>query len=169
MLRRTFTLLLLAPALWLSACASSPEPAPPAQRPQEFVLSATVYAPAGQGTARPERALRPGRYIVEADGVLRAALGPGATTTTYPHQTRQLTPDQLDALWRTLVASGLLTDPDATPVPNPDIYTPPEGRTTAVVYAAWRGRREAVAVSLDRHRGAITLIDHLAELAWVPR
>src|SRR5438105_14278814 len=63
----------------------------PRERPADFTLAATVLSPGSVDAKKLPRSLRPGRYIVEADGVLRAATGPGATTTTYPRRTRQLT------------------------------------------------------------------------------
>ena len=52
--------------------------------------------------------LRPARYVLEPDWVLRTGVGAGSRETYYPFQTRQLNAAQVDRLWNALVRSGLL-------------------------------------------------------------
>ena len=164
-------------AVLLGACRSNtPPPAPvqgplPEERPADFVLAATVYSPKSMERADLPRSLRPARYIVEADGVLRAAVGPGSETTTYPGQTRQLTPREFDTLWRIVRESGLLDAGSVWRVENPDEVTRASDRTTALVYVGYEGKRTTVRMLLDRSGAesvaAERLVDRLAELAWV--
>lgn len=117
------------------------------------------------------RSLRPARYIVEADGVLRVSIGAGASTTTFPSQTRQLTPRQLDALWRQLRATNLLAQGNAARIEGPEEAKRAPDRTTALIYASFDGRRVQLRLLLDRGSddavAAERLVDRLAELAWI--
>lgn len=117
------------------------------------------------------RTLRPARYIVEADGALRAAVGPGADANTFPGRTRQLSPAQFDALWRTLRQSGLLDADNPSRIEDPEAITRSPDRTTALVYVGFAGQRVTLRILLDRSApGAIEterLIDRLAEWAWI--
>ena len=77
---------LCAIAAALSGCASGVQ-----QRvnmpPSDAMLSVTVM-PQRPRFQRPEREFAPARYVVEADGVLRAAVGEGVTVETYPGRPR---------------------------------------------------------------------------------
>jgi hypothetical protein len=174
------TLLMLAPAVAavvLAACSSSrpipaaAEPIPPDDRPADFVLAATVHSPESMSKARLPRSLQPARYVVEADGVLRAAVGGAAQTTTFPGRTRQLTPREFDALWRLVRESGLLDSQNVARIEGPDDLTRAPDRTTAIVYVSFGGRRMTLRTLLDRTSpGAAEterVIDRLAEWAWV--
>src|SRR5262245_9284621 len=173
-MRRSVIMILAATLL---GCASNSPPPPPVEpplpddRPDDFVLAATVYSPQTMREARIPRSLRPARYIVEPDGSLRAAVGPGADATTYPGRTRQLTPAQFDTLWRSVRTSGLL-DPDNPARENdPEVLTRSSDRTTALIYVGFNDRRITLRVLLDRAGpGAVEtekLIDRLAEWAWI--
>jgi len=162
----------------LAACRSNtPPPAPaeaplPDERPADFVLAATVYSPRSMEKARLPRSLKPARYIIEADGVLRAAVGPGSAGTTFPGQTRRLTPAEFDSLWRMVRESGLLDPGSAWRVEDPGEITRASDRTTALVYVGYGGRRTTLRLLLDRSGpeavAAERVVDRLAELAWVP-
>ena len=161
----------------LGGCrGNGPPPAPvvaalPDARPADFVLAATVYSPKGMAGVKLPRSLRAARYIVEADGVLRAGLGPGAQATTYPGQTRRLTAREFDALWRMVRESGLLDSASAWRVDDPEGITRASDRTTALVYVGYEGKRTTLRMLLDRSGpeavAAERLIDRLAEWAWV--
>lgn len=163
--------------LALAACSSSrpipaaAEPIPPDDRPADFMLAATVHSPESMSKARLPRSLQPARYVVEADGVLRAAVGEDSQTTTFPGRTRQLTPREFDALWRLVRESGLLDAENAARVEGPDELTRAPDRTTAIVYVSFDGRRMTLRTLLDRTSpGAAEVervIDRLAEWAWV--
>ncbi|MDX9911692.1 MAG: hypothetical protein RBS39_07675 [Phycisphaerales bacterium] len=180
-----------AAALVLSACRSGPKPvtlgafeAPSRsprtpvefldRAPDDFELSATIYAPgaSAEQLAAAPRALRPARYILQVGGVLRASVGPGSTETTFPPVTRRIEPEQVQQLWRFVRDSGLL-DPDhpdsLDPAPEYDVLF---GRTVAILTIARAGERHTFALALDRpafDKGAgRTLVDRLAQLAWIP-
>lgn len=97
-------------ALLLPACASGPPLAERAEPPGDFALAVTVVAPpalARQPDAPP--GLRPARYVVQPDWVLRAGLSPAdATPDAYPGRVRQLSREQVVALWVGLRDAGLL-------------------------------------------------------------
>jgi hypothetical protein len=145
---------------------------PPQTRPHDFVLAATVIGPTR--TVEPvglPRSLKPARYIVEADGCLRAATGPGSDEQTFPPRSRQLTPRQADQLWRLVLDSGLL-DP-ASPVRVQDVNTieRPTNRTIALLWISYADSATTLRVPLDRAAreslAAEQIVDCLAEWAWV--
>ena len=153
----------VATCLWLllAGCSSAPvvrrEPEPavlPDQAPDDFALAITILGPATDpaeidATARP---LRPARYIVEPDGVLRAAIGPGATPRVYPGQTRQLDAGQMQRLWRLTAGTGLLDGDTLTRIDNTETFFPSRERTTALVYARQGGAGSHFAVRLPAVR-----------------
>jgi hypothetical protein len=156
--------------------ASGPPPAPkalaiPEARPSDFVMAATVFSPARLSGADLPRSLKPARYVIEADGVLRAATGSAADATTFPGQTRQLTPGEFDSLWRLLRESGLLDSNSPLRVPDPETLVRAPDRTTALIYVSYGGERRTLRVPLDRvGEGALAterVVDRLAEWAWV--
>ncbi len=165
----------------LCGCSSAPpqkeEPEPvvlPERAPEDFTLAVTVMGPA----ATPEeidaepRAERPARYIVEPDGVLRAAVGPGATPRVYPGQTRQLTADQVERVWRLVVNTGLLEPGTLTRIESTETFFPRRERATALIYVRERGEARHFAVRLPvgdvESAGVVQLVDEIAGLAWVP-
>lgn len=162
----------------LAGCGSTPALPPPKPvalpdaRPADFTLAVTVLAPA-HDRARPAdlpRSLQPGRYIVEPDGSLRVALGPGSTVTTFPPRTRTLSPRQMDMLWRQVRDSGLLDPGNPGRITGPEEALRSRDRTTGLFYIAQEGNRATVRVLLDRSEaslGAERLVDRLAELGWV--
>lgn len=165
----------------LPGCSSRPairpEPEPvvlPDRAPDDFTLSVTVLGPANQAdevddTPRPQR---PARYLVEPDGVLRAAVGPGATPRVYPRQTRQLDAAQVERLWRLVANTGLLDGASLTRIDNTETFFPNRSRPTALVYVRQGGEDSHFAVRLpvgDAESGEVLrMIDELAALAWVP-
>lgn len=184
--------LVLAAVLMAGCSGTGPLPRPqagppPESRPEDFMLAVTVLGPGrgsgpvvkategetGQETiaATLPRSLRPGRYIVEADGALRAALGPGAEATTYPPRTRQLSPRQVDLLWRLVRDSGLLDPTNPGRIEGPEEALRSPDRTMALFYVGYAGRRVMVRTLLDRSGeeslAAERVVDRLAELAWV--
>lgn len=149
--------------------------------PADFALGATVLRPvplalgagvrtAGSGLRLAER---PARYLVEADAVLRAAIGPGASETTYPPRTRQLSREQWAELWREFRAMSLAeSDHPAMAGRAPTIDEAAEasgGRTTWVITFAAAGDRRTLVI----HEGgegegeARRVVERLAGLAWV--
>ena len=168
--------------LCLPGCSSTPRPLPepepvvlPDTTPEDFALSITVVGPSSAETDIDSlpRAERPARYLVEPDGVLRAAIGPGATPRVYPRQTRQLDQAQVQRLWRLVGETGLLEPTTLTRIDNTEIFFPQRSRPTALVYIRQQGTGSHFAVRLpvgDAESPAVgQLIDELAGLAWVAR
>jgi hypothetical protein len=156
-------------------CSSSPAPvrraeAPaPQARPNDFTLAMSVYAPAGTQESKLPRSLKPGRYVLEPDGALRG--GSGAKAPAYPPIARQLTPEQMDQIWR-LVRDSELLDPDnPARVDDPSAISVSPDRVMATVYLAAAGTRRSLRVLMDRGSptamAAEQLADRLAEMAWV--
>jgi hypothetical protein len=165
-------------ALHLAGCHAPPQapPAlgdpPPQTRPRDFVLAATILAPqrATPATGLP-RSLQPARYIVEADGCLRAAIGPGSDEKTFPPRSRQLTPRQADQLWRLVLDSGLLDPASPVRVDDPSAIERPANRTLALIWVSYADTGATLRVPLDRSAresiAAERVLDRLAEWAWV--
>jgi hypothetical protein len=136
----------------------------------DLALAATVFSPR---VPLPEsglpRSLRPARYIVEADGVLRAAQGP--TSPGFPPRVRQLAPREVDQLWRLLRDSGLLDEANPGRISDPEDAVRSGDRTTALVFVSYSDRRTTLRILLDRSTQdaieAERLVDRLAELSWV--
>jgi hypothetical protein len=165
--RRTIGVLLLWTALW--GCASpAPDPLTFRGAPADFTLDVTVQGPQDDRMAR---ARRPGRYVLEPDGILRVGVGEGVSREYYPPQTRQLSRDETDRVWR-LVRDSRILEPD-----NPDRVRPglPFGRVqdrpTADMSILYAGEREHYRVLLDgqtpESAAVERVVDHLAGLAWL--
>lgn len=132
-----------------------------AEPPEDFVVALTVLGdPSGAG-GRSRPGLRAARYVVEADGVLRAAIGQGVTPSTFPPMTRTLDDGQIRDLWR--LASAAAQQPGEV-IANPDLFQ--GGPGSAVLYLSAGGTRRARAVSLGDPAIA-GLADELARLAWI--
>ncbi len=71
--------------------------------PEDFALAVTVMGE--EGTTN--WLLQPARFVVEPDGVLRAATGAGVGPSVYPPRTRRLTQAQMNDLYAVVVRSGL--------------------------------------------------------------
>jgi hypothetical protein len=94
---------------------------------------------------------------MEADWILRAAMGAGVSDETFPPRTRQLTAPQVLRLWQDLRDSGLVDE------------TPEAAGTDLVytIYFAGGGVRRALKLDRDSYPGAQRLVDDMAALAWV--
>lgn len=161
-------------AILTGACASNPTPQPASVRgvdyPQDFALSVTVITPGRETDANGrdlsfgrDLADRPGRYIVEPDGLLRAATGAGATTRVYPPRTKYLTDRQMADLWNRLewIRPDLqIGDPgEDTPIRT--------SHTTAIIHLAANGRRTTKVVNLEEDTWGKSLVRTLGEHAWL--
>ncbi len=145
--------------------------------PEDFALSVTVSGPVRAGGsaayAQLPAALRPVRYVLEPDHVLRAAIGPGAQETEFPPRTRRLDPAQGAEIWTIVRSSGVLNQdhPDsASRAPTFDLAS---GTTAYVVSARASGRRSMVAMVADPEpspsaAGVVPLLERLSTLAWLP-
>src|SRR5207302_1379451 len=125
--------------------------------------------PAPEGMV-PARWRKAGRYIVEADGVLRAALGSGSGPTTFPAQTRTLTHRQVRDLWRMIGDAGLLDPASPARIPEPERTVPRAEAPVAVLEITAGGKATGARVGLAANSpdsaAARDLIDRLAEWAW---
>lgn len=144
--------------------------AEPAGYPADFSLSVTVMTP-GQETDAKGRDLtfgkdladRPGRYIVEPDGLLRAATGAGATTRVYPPRTKYLTDRQMADLWKKLEWMR----PDLQ-IGDPGEDTPIRtDHSTAIIHLTAHGRRTTRVVNLEEDDWGKSLVRTLGEHAWL--
>lgn len=174
------TIASIALAAALSACSSTPRhsdgstgsPAPVAgtDYPADFSLSVTVMT-RGRETDDSGRDLsfgrdladRPGRYIVEPDGLLRAATGAGATTRVYPPRTKYLTDRQMADLWKKLEWMR----PDLQ-IGDPGEDSPVRtDASTAIIHISANGRKTTRVANLEEDEWAKSLVRTLGEHAWL--
>lgn len=158
-----------------AGCAADgePEPAPAVAfdaQPADFSIAVTVLAPRGAAAGALPRARRGARYIVEPDGVLRAAVGPGADDEMFPPQTRRLTARDVRRLWALTQDAGVLApDHPGRAAARDEVFVPVDRSVAYIEYTAG-GRRDCVRINLDRADesaiGAEELVDELARLAW---
>lgn len=139
--------------------------------PADFSIAVTVLSPGGQG--------RPGsaRYVMEADWVLRAVLGPGVNEHVFPARTRQFTRLQVEDLWDRLAATALIDphSPYLIGVWDPDPFDSdrrPVAEVVYLVYIAADGDRRLLAIESARApeedvAAARMAAETLAGLAWV--
>ncbi len=173
----------------LSACSQSPRPveaadtraAPPsATPPDDFWLSITILGPVRTSPAAYAilpRSLRPGRYIVEPDRVLRVALGTGAKDAYFPPQTRQLTRLEFAELWQVAAGAGGAGFLDAghPNAANGNGEVDPEtieGKTVYVISTHGAARRQLIVLETDPECGpacekAKSVVEWMAGKAWV--
>jgi hypothetical protein len=183
-------LLLVALALCLSGCVLNPQAtdttssggAATSAPPRDFWLGITVTGPIRESTAAYEaqpRSMRPGRYVVEADRILRVALGPGATPESFPPPTRRLTPAEFADLYHAAQDAGLLTTDHPFAVKampkkptTPDPGAAPDQTTRYIISTHAAEQRftfvmEAAPEGSDQSRRAAAVIEWLADKAWV--
>ncbi len=165
------SLALLVPLAALPACSSSPV-AHTESPPPDFTLAITVLAREGPGAAADPRAIarpyRPGRYILEPDGQLRAAIGAGARPASFPPAMRRLTAAERREVWDLAGRAGYLQITEERSI---DAASPPAlvSRPTAMVYIVGFETTRGTQVVLDAPdaEASRVLVDRLAELAWV--
>lgn len=155
---------LCAIAASLSGCAGSVQ-----QRvgmpPSDAMLSVTVM-PQRPRFQRPEREFAPARYVVEADGMLRAAVGEGVTVETYPGRTRDLSPDEWANLWKVALETGVL-DPDDPRTVSGEMSLTPDPLRRATIWLRGGGRSAGMVVDPSRDEPTARLVTLLEELAWI--
>lgn len=164
-------------ALSLPACSTAQyadDALPDGAFPSDFWIAVTVMGPLREGGAAAlPRSQRPGRYIIEADWILRAALGPGARPDVFPAQTRQLTQAQMYDLWRLLQSTGLSnTESPLRSFLEPDAKAL-AGRTVYIVVWHARGRHRTLLIEGESGdpqaiAEARKITDAIAALAWIP-
>lgn len=156
---------------------NAPPPTPmPESPPEDFWVSVTIYGPIRSGgqpaiDALP-RSMRPGRYVVEPDRQLRAALGAGATDASFPPPTRRLTQNNLADLYRLCRAADLFNPKHpnlASSPPDPETII---GKTVYAITTHAREKRVLVVMEAepelsDGAKKAQPVIEWLAGQAWV--
>lgn len=166
----------LLPACYRSQTAGS--------MPPDFAVAVTVQVPEAQAdtwiadpTAQP-RSLRPGRYILEPDDLLRVSVGPGSNPATFPVFRRTLDDQQIETVWACIRDSGWLdkhkgADPMAARAAFVDAANlPPVAEPTAMIYLCADGHRTYFVAPLESSADAEParkLIDTLADLAWIEK
>lgn len=146
--------------------------------PPDFWISvAVVKAPADTGSRaaaylRMPAARRPARYIVEADRVLRAAVGSGSAEETFPTETRRLTQAEFDSIWNQLRRSPLTAAEHPARVGRAPTPSSVGAATVYVVSYSAGGDRRTLAIEVEPNAGpnaaeAGKLVEHLAGLAWM--
>lgn len=141
--------------------------------PADFAAAVTVLSPGREGQPGPAR------YVMEADWVLRAVLGPGAHEGVFPARTRLLSRRQVEMVWEEIAATAL-ADPrspyrvgvwDADPVSG---ERRPVDRPVYLVFVAADGDRRVLAIDTapgaaapEDAAAARRLAEMLAGLAWV--
>jgi len=134
--------------------------------PAAFGLSVTVIR---GDAATPNPLHRPARYVLEADGWLRAGTGPGATRETLPPRVRRLTHTQRQRLWDLTRDSGLL-DPDCpVRIASGDGPIPTRAHPLLLVTAETGRGRFSCAVALESVLGEPyePMLEALSGWAWV--
>jgi hypothetical protein len=108
------------------------------------------------------------RFVLEADGQLRAAVGPGADETVFPPPIRRLSREQLTAVWSQIAAiDSLNTSPHSR---ISDALAPGQTRPSSIrITAAGDGRQRARSFqSQDVDAASATkLVNQLTDLAWM--
>ena len=177
---------LLLALITLAACSPSAHPADVADTraastsaapPDDFWLSITILGPVRVSPAAYAvlpRSLRPGRYIIEPDRVLRVALGTGAKDAYFPPQTRQLTRLEFAELWQAAAGAGFL-DANHPNVSHGSGEVDPEtieGKTVYVISTHGAERRELIVMETDPECGpacerAKGVVEWMAAKAWI--
>lgn len=139
--------------------------------PEDFAIAVTVYPPEGVDPEELPRAQRPGHYLVAADRVLHAAVGPGVDPGQFPRPVRRVDAVELDRLWRLVDESGMLREDNPFAVAAPRLYRRFDTRATALVEVTALGSTRAVAIDLEAEDidsgSALVLVDRLAALSWI--
>jgi len=178
-LLRTAVALAVLPALAaLVGCRAGPASAPADARPPDFALGLTVF-PTGSATGigadtATGHSSRGERYLLEPDGVLRAAFGGGVSPRMHPPRVRRLSLAEYDELHRIALDSGLLglaSSPDpGGPEPSPDAFRPPVGASVALVQVAANGDARSIAIDLGepgpRAAALRPVLDWWRERTW---
>lgn len=149
----------------VSACGSGRgAPEPPGiplgetRPPQDLALAVTVI-----GRGKGELAsLEPAWFVIEPDGVLRAATGEGVGPGVYPPRTRRLTEAQVREVYAMVVRSGLDGGVGGRTY-RPGLL-PQEGHWILIEVAAHE-RRQIALYEPGASAGARELAAHLGRLA----
>lgn len=158
--------------LLLTTIGCSPTPGPSDRQaaiptgdlrtPSDFAIAATLFV----GEAGPAD-LQPMRFVIQPDGVLRAARGAGVSLDILPPRTRELTQAQLSHIYNLAVREGLdrgIGGSAHTPGRAPAIEE--DGALLIVEFTAHDTRRVS-AFDAAKHTGAGSMIQLLRQLARI--
>jgi hypothetical protein len=166
-----FTLLAGACSL-VGACASRPAQtgSGEAGMPADFAIAIAV--PPGlevESAGRRSPLTRPAYYMLDADGVLRASLGPPRFDSPPPPRVRTLSREQVESVWRGLEGAGVLS-PASVGDPVGDASQGVADRAGVGVWWSARGRRRSLLLAPRADSAASVAIartiDRLRGLAW---
>lgn len=154
----------------LVGCEAVPMPTGPAPEdpPEDFSLAVTVFDPIHAGE-HPSPPLTPARYILDPDGALRAAVGAGASPTTFPPIVRRLSEGQRQRVWWLTLATGAHEPGPGERIDSPETYRPASDDPEALITVAWLGGRASVVRTLGEGEPGRALTAELARLSWVER
>ncbi|GAB5497121.1 MAG: hypothetical protein Phyf2KO_22010 [Phycisphaerales bacterium] len=131
--------------------------------PADFAIAVTVL-PGSESDAD----LRPVRYVIQPDSVLRAAIGAGVSLDVLPRRTRRLTRAQMSAIYSHAVREGLDQGLGGESLTRGVTPRPDSEETLIVVeLTAHEARRATVYRSDDQSDGAWQLVNLLGEFARV--
>lgn len=149
----------------VSACRSGPAlpaggaiPTGDTRPPRDLALAVTVMGVGGVRGAVLESA----RFMLEPDGVLRAATGEGVRPGVYPPRTRRLTQTQVNDLYARLVRTGLDRGVGGRPARR---GTAPETGAWILIEVTAHERRQSTLYLPDQSEDALALIAQLRRLA----
>lgn len=165
MTRRLTISSLLCLALLLSACRSGQAapiggaiPTGDTRPPQDLALAVTVMGDEGVRGVLLESA----RFVIEPDGVLRAATGEGVRPGVYPPRTRRLTETQLGDLYAQIVRTGLDRGIGGRPARR---GLAPDTGTWILIDVTAHERRESTLYLPGESEAALALLQKLRTLA----
>ncbi len=137
----------------------------PQRRPADFTLGVVVYC--DHAWEKTEEC--PARYIVEADGTMRASVGDGSGPLTHPPINRRLDQATMDHLWDLTHDLSVFTADETGPHPHvvhsPETYFPGDGAGYLIEIRSLDDQ-SAWAMPKDDPT-AWALVRELAELSWV--
>lgn len=149
----------------VGACRSGPTapaggaiPIGETRPPADFALAVTVMGE--EGTTG--WVLEPARFVIEPDGVLRAATGAGVGPTVYPPRTRRLTDLQVREIHNIVTRQGLDRGLGGKAFRLGDVQ--PIGAWVLIEVTAHEQRRSTIYRPADERR-VIELVRHLRRLA----
>lgn len=157
----------------VGACAARPAQSPATiAMPPDFGIAIAVPAGlGGQDSNDGQVPSPPAYYLLDTDGVLRASLGQPRFDAAPPPRVRTLSRSQVEAIWRDLEISGVLS---AASVGDPvgDASQGVADRAGIGVWWSANGRRRSFLIAPQGEGPAIgavaRTIDKLEELAWSP-
>ena len=150
--------------------ARSPGAVDELQRPpDDFTLDAVILTgPRVPDQGRVE--LRPGHFILLADGSLLHDSGPSVSWSQRPGRVRMLYQQQVADLWRLARDLGFTNPANADFTGNPALVIPERGETIHILALSANGERWIFARSMpagaDPDPAFARILRALAELAW---